>query len=49
MSENNQDEDIITIHLGRVVPEELYDQIVYDIVRLLEWKYPSNANWYLDS
>lgn len=49
MSENNQDEDIITIHLGRVVSEELYNQIVKDIVRLLERKYPSDANWYLDS
>lgn len=49
MSENNQDEDIITIHLGRIVSEELYDQIVKDIVRLLELKYPSDANWYLDS
>lgn len=49
MSENNQDEDIITIHLGRVVSKELYNQIVKDIVRLLERKYPSDANWYLDS
>ena len=49
MSENNQDEDVITIHLGRVVPDEVYDQIVKDIVRLLERKYPSDANWYLDS
>lgn len=49
MSEDNQDEDIITIHLGRVVSEELYDQIVKDIVRLLEKKYPSDANWYLNS
>lgn len=43
------DEDIITIHLGRVVPEEVYNQIVNDIVKLLERKYPTNANWYLDS
>lgn len=43
------DEDIITIHLGRVVPEEVYNQIVKDIVKLLEQKYPTNANWYLDS
>lgn len=43
------DEDIITIHLGRIVSEELYNQIVKDIVRLLEKKYPSDANWYLDS
>lgn len=28
---------------------EVYDQIVKDIVRLLERKYPSDANWYLDS
>lgn len=42
-------EDIITIHLGRVVSEEVYNQIVKDIIRLLERKYPSNANWYLDS
>lgn len=27
----------------------VYDQIVKDIVRLLERKYPSDANWYLDS
>ena len=47
--ENQTDEDIITIHLGRVVSEELYNQIVKDIVRLLERKYPSDANWYLDS
>lgn len=43
------DEDIITIHLGRVVPEEVYNQIVKDIVKLLERKYPTNANWYLES
>ena len=49
MSENIQNEDIITIHLGRVVSDEVYDQIVKDIVRLLERKYPSDANWYLDS
>ena len=49
MSENNQDEDIITIHLGRIVSDEVYDQIVKDIVRLLDKKYPSNVNWYLDS
>ena len=49
MSENNQDEDIITIHLGRVVSDEVYNQIVEDIIRLLEMKYPSNVNWYLDS
>ena len=49
MNENNQDEDIITIHLGRVVSNEVYDQIVKDIVRLLERKYPSDANWHLDS
>jgi len=47
--ENQTDEDIITVHLGRVVSEELYNQIVNDIIRLLERKYPSDANWYLDS
>ena len=47
--ENPTDEDIITVHLGRVVSEELYNQIVKDIIRLLERKYPSDANWYLDS
>lgn len=47
--EKQIDEDIITIHLGRVISEELYNQIVKDIVRLLEKKYPSDANWYLDS
>ena len=47
--EKPTDEDIITIHLGRVVSEKLYNQIVKDIVRLLERKYPSDANWYLDS
>ena len=43
------DEDIITIHLGRNVSEEVYNQIVKDIIKLLERKYPTNANWYLDS
>ena len=47
--ENPSEEDIITVHLGRVVPKELYEQIVKDIVRLLERKYPSGANWYLNS
>lgn len=42
-------EDIITVHLGRVVSESLYNQIVNDIIKLLEKKYPSNDNWYLDS
>lgn len=43
------DEDTITIRLGRVVSEELYNQIVKDIVRLLETKYPSDTNWHLES
>ncbi len=47
--ENQTEEDIITIHLGRRVSDELYDQIVKDIVKLLERKYPSDANWYLES
>ena len=47
--ENQTDEDIITIHLGRIVSDELYDQIVKDIVKLLERKYPSDANWYLEN
>jgi len=42
-------EDIITIHLGRVVSEELYDQIVKDIIKLLDVKYNVNAEWHLDS
>lgn len=49
MKQEMEEEDIITVHLGRIVPEELYNQIVNDIVRLLERKYPSDANWYLDS
>jgi len=44
-----EDEDIITIHLGRVVSEELYDQIVKDIIKLLDSKYSVNAEWRLDS
>ena len=44
-----EDEDIITIHLGRVVPEQLYDQIVKDIIKLLDRKYSVNAEWRLDS
>ena len=47
--ENQTDEDIITIHLGRVVSKELYNQIVKDIIRFLKRKYPSDANWYLNS
>lgn len=47
--ENQTDEDIITIHLGRVVSYELYDQIVKDIVKLMERKYPSDANWCLEN
>lgn len=47
--ENQTDEDIITIHLGRVVSDELYDQIVKDIVKLMERKYPIDANWYLEN
>lgn len=43
------DEDIITIHLGRIVPEEVYNQIVSDIIKLLERKYPANTNWNIDS
>ena len=46
---NQTDEDIITIHMGRVVSDELYDQIVKDIVKFLERKYPSDANWYLEN
>jgi hypothetical protein len=44
-----EEEDIITIHRGRVVPEPLYDQIVKDIIKLLDRKYSVNAEWRLDS
>ena len=33
------DEDIITIHLGKVLPQEQYDAIVQSIVEFV------NANW----
>lgn len=44
-----EDEDIITIYLGRVVSEDLYNQIVKDIIKLLDTKYKVNAEWRLDS
>jgi hypothetical protein len=44
-----EEEDVITIHLGRIVPEPLYDQIVKDIIKLLDKKYSVNAEWRLDS
>ena len=44
-----EEEDIITIHLGRVVPEQLYNQIVKDIIKLLDKKYSVNAEWRIDS
>lgn len=44
-----EEEDIITICLGRVVSEELYNQIVKDIIKLLDAKYKVNAEWRLDS
>ena len=44
-----EEEDIITIHLGRIVSEELYNQIVKDIIKFLDAKYKVNAEWRLDS
>lgn len=44
-----EDEDIIVIHLGRVVPEELYNEIVESIITLLDMKYPPNKSWIVKS
>jgi len=44
-----QDEDIITIHLGRTVSEELYNEIVESIIDLLDKKYPPDRSWIVKS
>lgn len=38
------DEDIITIHLGKVVSQEKYDEIVHYIISCLNKKYPEINN-----
>ena len=45
--ENQTDEDIITIHLGRIVSDELYDQIVKDIVKLMEMEKPGKSEKFI--
>lgn len=34
------DEDTITIHLGRVLPEEQYNEVVASIVAFMERRWP---------
>ena len=45
----DEDEDIITIHLGRTVSKEVYKEIVESIINLLDKKYPPNKSWIVKS
>ena len=46
---DDEEEDVIVIHLGRVVSDELFDEIVGSVVNLLELKYPLDKNWNVQS
>lgn len=43
MESQNKDEDIITIHLGRVLPEEQYNEVVASVVAFMENRWPDFA------
>ena len=49
MKTEDEDEDVIVIHLGKHVSDELRMQIANDIVKLMDRKYPINDNWRLES
>ena len=38
--ENEQDEDIITIHLGKVLTQEQYDEVVASITAFMNQRWP---------
>lgn len=38
--ENGQDEDIITIHLGKVLTQEQYDEVVASIAAFMNQRWP---------
>ena len=46
---NDEQEDVIIVHLGRVLSDEMYNQVVDSIVALLDKKYPCDTEWHLDS
>ena len=46
---DDNEEDIIVVHLGRIVSDEMYAQIVKSICNLLDKKYPADKNWQLES
>lgn len=43
------EEDIIVIHLGRTVSDELYNEIQESIIRFLDSRWPRNKQWNLKS
>ena len=46
---DDEKEDVIIVHLGRVLSEELYNQIAGSIVKVLDMKYPANKEWRIES
>ena len=46
---DDSEEDVIVVHLGRVVSVELFEQIVKSIMNLLDKRYPVDKVWHLDS
>lgn len=46
---DDEQEDVIVVHLGRVLSDDMYNQVVDSIIALLEKKYPCDTEWHLDS
>ena len=40
MNNEELDEDIITIHLGKVLPEEQYNEVVRSVVAFMNKRWP---------
>lgn len=49
VSWDDTQEDVIIVHLGRIVSDEIYAQIIKSITNLLELRYPVDKPWHLES
>lgn len=43
------EEDVIVIHLGRIVSDEVYNEIQQSIIKFLDERWPINKQWNLKS
>ena len=43
------EEDVIVIHLGRVVSDEVYNEIQQSVIKFLDKRWPINKQWNLNS